>query len=80
MKNKFIVVDGDMDFVTQKRYLTGRMTKKRWKIIDRYCRRMTYSNRCHHEWDCCGCLTGMDTSFTYQHNQVTIKQTIGFNY
>lgn len=80
---KFVATDeSDYDYRIYERVFTGRMTKLRLKIIDRFCRLHSYHPhyRCGHEWDCCGCFCGQSMSFEYNHNQVTIRFTQSFNY
>jgi hypothetical protein len=63
--------EGDYDYepseTTVVREFTGRITKKRYKIIMAYARKLTdtapygyspngYRYSCGHEYDCCGCL------------------------
>lgn len=78
--HKFDAVAGDMDYREYERVFSGRMTKLRYKTLDRFCRTNTYSERCHHEHDCCGCMCGQKLSFTYYRNQVKIRLTQSFNY
>lgn len=79
---KFIPINCDIDYREYERTFSGRMTKKRWQIIDRFCRLQSYrpTYRCGHEWDCCGCFCGQNMSFTYNRNQVVISFTQSFNY
>lgn len=78
--NRFKQTDGDIEYRTYTREFSGRMTKGRWKILDRYCRKHSWSTHCGHEWDCCGCLCGQYASFAYSANQVTVSITQSFNY
>lgn len=72
----------DMDHKTQFKLLRGRLTKRRYKILDSFCRKNSFSTHCHHEHDCCGCLCGQ--SMHFKHNPVTQKTLIvisqSFNY
>lgn len=78
---RFIVSDAsDMDTAIHTREFSGRMTKARWKLIDRYCRTMTWITRCHHDWDCCGCNFAQSVGFTYEFNLVRITVYNEFNY
>lgn len=79
---KFKPTSTDFDYRQYQRIFTGRMTKARWQIIDRFCRMHTWSPeyRCGHDWDCCGCFCGQRMSFKYSHNQVVISFTQSFNY
>ena len=81
--DKFISTPAsDYDYRCYERVFTGRMTKARWKIIDRFCRLHSFRPRyrCGHDWDCCGCFCGQSMSFEYKHNQVSITFTQSFNY
>lgn len=71
----------DYDTAECTRSFSGRMTKARWKRLDRICRANRLSRmNCGHDWDCCGCLCGQYMSFTYKHNQVVITIYQSFNY
>jgi hypothetical protein len=64
---KFVATeDADIDYRTCQRTFSGRMTRARYKLIHRYCRRNSFSTHCGHEWDCCGCLCRQRLSF-YGH-------------
>lgn len=74
------------------RILTGRLTKARYKIIERYARKHRRSQsdiygegfRCGHEHDCCGCLVGewMSTKYTrhWKGTKVVLRFSQSFNY
>jgi len=79
MRN-FKVVDSDMDYKTYQRTFSGRLTKLRYKIIQRWVRVKSYRTYCGHEWDCCGCLHSQNAHFKYERNQVTVTLTQSFNY
>lgn len=70
----------EYDYRVYQRSFSGRMTKKRWKKIDAYCRRNSFSSRCGCEHDCCGHLCRQHFSFTYSLNQLVINVTRSFNY
>jgi hypothetical protein len=74
--------ESEMDYRIYERIFSGRMTKRRYKIIESFCRRYTYRPyyNCGHEYDCCGCFCGQNMSFTYKQNQVVIRFTQSFNY
>jgi DNA modification methylase len=79
--NKFkAVFNGDEDNKNYERSFSGRLTPKRYKLLERFCRKNTYSSRCYHKWDCCGCLCRQDMSIIYKHNRVTITLVQSFNY
>jgi hypothetical protein len=62
------------------RKFSGRMTKARYKILSRYCRKMIYRQRCGHDYDCCGCVFAEYYEFDYKQNQVIIYHSIHRNY
>lgn len=72
--------EGEFDSQTFMREFTGRMTKKRWKIIQSVCRRHCKHLPCDCEHDCCGCVCGKHMSADYKHNQVTIFYRESYNY
>lgn len=87
----FKLIDGDFDYKVSERTFSGKMTKTRYKIIDRYVRKLNnthiygtsrngYAYRCGCKHDCCGCLSSQNMQFTYKHNQVTLIFTQSFNY
>lgn len=78
--HKFKPVERDMDEAIYERSFTGRMTKQRYKILDRLCRANSFRRYCGHEYDCCGCLCSQSMSFEYKRNQVVITLTQNFNY
>jgi len=76
------VAGSEYDYRLYERILIGRLTKERYKAIDRYCR-MYYievQHHCGHEWDCCGCFCGQSLSFTHKYNQTIITLSQSFNY
>lgn len=74
--------DSDFDYRKYTRTFSGKMTKKRYKMLDRYCRLHSRSPRyrCGHDYDCCGCLCGQYMTFTYRYNAVTIHLQHTYNY
>lgn len=72
--------DSEMDYRISERIISGRLTKCRYKLIDRFCRKNSFRTHCGHEWDCCGCLCDQTMSFEYKHNAVIIKVKQSFNY
>lgn len=72
------------DTIERKVYIrsfSGRMTKTRWNIIMRYCRKRSFSNyECGCSYDCCGHLCEQRLELSYKHNQVVIRATRLFNY
>lgn len=81
--DKFVQLDNsDYDYCNYERTFSGRMTKARYKILDRFCRIRSRSPRyrCGHEHDCCGCLCGQRMELTYSQGQVKIILSHSFNY
>lgn len=72
----------DIDVLHSVRTFSGKMTKLRWKILNRFARTRTVSSfgGCGHQWDCCGCLCSQHVSVSYKHNKVKIIFTQHFNY
>lgn len=77
------------------RVITGRLTKQRYKLLQRYCRKKTerapygyspngYRYHCGHEYDCCGCLMAeymtMKIEPHWKGNKITFYFTQSFNY
>jgi hypothetical protein len=63
------------------REFSGRMTKKRWKRLQRWARINTKDHgHCGHEHDCCGCMYKVEASVSYKFNQVTITLIGHYNY
>jgi hypothetical protein len=78
---KFNALDGDCDYRTFQKKISGRITKMRWKLLDSYARRLSFSGgNCGHEWDCCGCLCGRKVYMDYKYNQLIITITEQYNY
>jgi hypothetical protein len=74
-------IEGDIDYTIFQKEFSGKLTAKRYKLLNRYCRKNTHRfEHCGHEYDCCGCISYMYTDFTYKHNLVTVTQTTQFNY
>lgn len=79
--NKFTELnDSEYDYRKFERCFSGRMTKKRWQLINSYCRRNSYRNRIASDYDCTGQLCGHYMEFSYSHNQVVIKLNMSYDY
>ena len=82
LRNFMVAGKSDYDYAKYFRVLKGRLTKARYKAIDRQCRKFSQRFHCGHEHDCCGCLCGQSMSFI--HNANTNKTLIiasqSFNY
>lgn len=77
----FIPIDSDIDRLTRTKTLTGRMTKLRYKLLNRWVRNHSkVYPHCGHEWDCCGCAHSSFSTLEITHNSATITNTIRFNY
>jgi len=77
---KFNIIDADMDYRTYEHTIDGRMTKLRYKIINRYARKNSWREHCGHEWDCCGCMFARNVELEYQNNKWTLRMSENFNY
>lgn len=77
--NKFKAIDGDYDFSLFERVIQGRLTKSRFKIINKVVKKWNYNHeapygysmngypyRCGCEHDCCGCLSSENISVELQ--------------
>lgn len=80
MKNKWNIVEGDIDYVVKERFISGRITKKRWKKIDSFCRGNTKQYHCHHDFDCCGCVSSEYYEVKRIRGGVKLTHSIYFNY
>lgn len=78
--HKFVSMGGDCDYHIYERYFSGRMTKARYKALDGYCRRNTFRMHCHHDHDCCGCMTSQRVTFSYSRNCVVVSLSQHYNY
>jgi hypothetical protein len=77
---KFELIDGDMDYRVYEHVIDGRMTKLRYKIINRYARKRNWRGHCGHEWDCCGCMYAQGMDLEYKDNKWVLYKTESFNY
>lgn len=80
---KFKIVNNEsaMDSIVTQRTFTGRLTRFRYKILDRFVRmnnNKTY--RCHHDFDCCGCVCGRDAELIIGQHTTTVKIITQLNY
>ena len=84
---------GDFDYTKYVRVIEGRITQKRFKLINRYVRKYNYATRypygvsrnghpyrCGCEHDCCGCLVSTQMFARFEHNKTTIELIQYFNY
>lgn len=90
MKN-FKAIESDYDYNVSQRQFSGKLTKNRYKAINRYVRKINnthiygtspngYAYRCGCEHDCCGCLSSQSLEFTYKYNQVVLTFIQTYNY
>ena len=77
---KFILIDGDMDYSVYEHVISGRMTKLRYQIINRYARKNSWRKHCGHEWDCCGCMYARSMELEYKDNKWILGMSESFNY
>jgi hypothetical protein len=82
--SKFIPVDGDFDFRSYERIISGNFTKARVKALLRFSRRFTSrSLNCGHEFDCCGCLSSRQVNVefsngSYKYARITLVEHFNF--
>lgn len=81
MKN-FKTFKSDIDFTKSIRILKGRLTKARYKILDRMARKHTQSLNCGCAHDCCGhaSSTYMDLIINPNQTKATLIYTVSYNY
>jgi len=77
---KFTLIDGDMDYSVYEHVISGRMTKLRYQIINRYARKKSWRESCGHEWDCCGCMYAQGMKLEYKDNKWVLYKSEHFNY
>jgi hypothetical protein len=77
---KFTLIDGDMDYSVYEHVISGRMTKLRYQIINRYARKKRWHESCGHEWDCCGCMYAQGMKLEYKDNKWILYKSEHFNY
>ena len=90
MKNKYHPTDKcDIDYREFSRAMYGRLTPRRVGVVMDYVSRFNSeaggSFRCHHDHDCCGCLTGASMSFEVRHGigdcyHLEIIKQFNYNY
>jgi hypothetical protein len=79
--NRFTESDGsDYDYRKYERSFSGRMTKRRWQIINRFCRHQTYRIHIASDYDCTGQCCGQSMEFTYSRNQVIVRLCRSYDY
>lgn len=94
-EHKFQMTDGEFGCYESQRTISGKITKKRRKMIEHIVRSFNkrweapygysangYAYRCGHEHDCCGCLVskGMIVQFNKLGNNHIAILTIGESY
>ena len=77
---KFKFVNGDESSNHYERTLNGKLTKNRYKLLQSYVRRKSYTENCGCDWDCCGCLFEVSYKLKVNNNQVTIQMSEYRNY
>lgn len=81
------LTEGDREDFAGSRLITGRLTKKRYKLIKRSLRARNrafdedYSHgRCGHDYDCCGCVFAEKYSMRVVGNKIVIIHFQSRNY
>ena len=82
---KFKTVEGDVDSRIYEAEISGRFTKKRFKVIFSNVRKLFNLGRagyCGHEWDCCGCLSSQyaEIRFDPKNSRIVVRMSQHFNY
>jgi hypothetical protein len=72
--------DSNYDYRKFERCFSGRMTKRRWQILNSYCRRNSYRIHIASDYDCTGSLCGHYMELSYSCNQVVIKLAMSYDY
>lgn len=72
--------ESQYDYKKFERCFSGRITKKRWQLINSFCRRQSYRIHICSDYDCTGKLCGQYMNFSYKHNQVVITLTMSYDY
>ena len=78
--NGFVTISKDMDYITYQKTLEGNITKKRYKLLDRWVRSQNKNYRCGHDWDCCGCLSSVRADLVIAKNKAEISVSYSYNY
>lgn len=76
----FVPIANDIDFHTFQKVLDGRITKNRYKLLDRWVRSQNKKYHCGHDWDCCGCLHSTSATLLVTPNKAEILVTYSYNY
>jgi hypothetical protein len=80
MRN-FKLIESDIDYSIYKRVFSGKITKKRYLKINKYCRKKSFrATNCGCSYDCCGCLSSQKLTFEYKQNQIIVILNHSFNY
>jgi hypothetical protein len=93
LSNCWQLLRDDIDSVVYTRFLSGRITKKRFEIIKRFVKTYNhamsapygvspngYAYRCGHDWDCCGCLTSTSITMSAAKNEILLVLQSNYNY
>ena len=70
---------GDYDEAIYSRSFSGRMTKGRYKIIERFCRINSGRIPVYSDYDCTGKVCGRYFEFNYKNNQVNIELRVVYD-
>jgi hypothetical protein len=93
MSNSWHLLRDDLDSLVLTRFLSGRITKKRFEIIKRYVKTYNhamsapygispngYAYTCGCEYDCCGCLISTSVTMSAAKNEILLVLQSNFNY
>jgi len=93
LSNCWQLLRDDLDAVVHTRFLSGRITKKRYQIIVAYCKRYNnrnaapygvspngYAYNCGHDWDCCGCLITSRINMSAAKDEILLVLQSNYNY
>ncbi len=69
---KYKLIYSELDNCLYERTFIGRMTKQRYKLISRYCRKQTKEFNCGCSYDCCGHMYSQRVSFEFKYNMLTV--------
>lgn len=75
----FMMGKSDIDRETYYKVLKGRITKARYKALDRFARRNSNDIPVYSSYDCTGQLCGIYTDIVYGKNKVLIKITFHYD-
>jgi len=93
LSNCWQLLRDDLDSVVFTRFLSGRITKKRYEIIKSYCKRYNrinsapygvspngYAYCCGCEFDCCGCIISTSITMSAAKDEILLVLQSNYNY